>query len=127
MPADPDPTDEFALLNGDAAEFGITWTGPPGVERRDALVGDGSVASALAGGQDPAELALLHGAGLEAHRDATAPAELALPRGAGLEAHRDAIAPAELALPRGAGLNAHTWAASAPVEPAAGIAAFAGA
>ena len=75
------------MLTGEAAEFGITWTGPPGVERRDTPVGDGSVPSALAWGQDPAELAL----------------------------------------PHGAGLNAHTWAATAPVQPAAGIAAFAGA
>jgi pimeloyl-ACP methyl ester carboxylesterase len=58
--------DELALLEEEAAEFGLPWTGPPKVHREEVPTEGGTV-SLLRWGDEPAELALLHGAALNAH------------------------------------------------------------
>ena len=66
--------DEFSFLAEECAEFGLTWDGAPAVRRVDTDVsGSGSgvdgggTVSALVWGDPPADLVLLHGAGLNAH------------------------------------------------------------
>jgi pimeloyl-ACP methyl ester carboxylesterase len=66
-----DPADEFAFLAEEAAEFGITAVAPA-VRRVSTPVGkaaDGatSTVGSLVWGNGPAQLALLHGGGLNAH------------------------------------------------------------
>lgn len=66
-----EPDDEFSFLAEQADEFGITAAIPPG--RRVSLdLPDGRVLSAIAWGDAPPVVTLLHGAGLNAHTwDAT--------------------------------------------------------
>ncbi len=70
--------DEFAFLSQEAAAFGIPFAADPVVVRRHVSIPDpvwpgGGRVSALVWGDAPPEVALLHGAGLNAHTwDATA-------------------------------------------------------
>ena len=59
--------DEFALLEGNAKEFGLPWSGPPAVERRFVELPGGQRVSALCWGSGPPELVLLHGGAQNAH------------------------------------------------------------
>ncbi len=59
--------DEFALLEGNAEEFGLPWSGPPAVERRFVELPGGQRVSALCWGSGPPELVLLHGGAQNAH------------------------------------------------------------
>lgn len=60
------PNDEFRFLPGDAAFWGLA--GPvPSVARLDRTATDGALISAIRYGDAPPEVALLHGAGLNAH------------------------------------------------------------
>ena len=59
-------TDEFALLNQEAAELGIHLDPAPLVRRQAVKTGDGEISALLWGSGDP-ELVLLHGGGLNAH------------------------------------------------------------
>ena len=58
--------DEFDLLNEDAAEFGLSWDGPPAVTRLSVAAGSGAVSVRRWGTEVP-DLVLLHGAALNAH------------------------------------------------------------
>jgi pimeloyl-ACP methyl ester carboxylesterase len=68
MSDDTRAVDEFDLLQDEAAEFEVPWSGRPTVARTtvDAPDGDGPL-SAIAWGADATELVLLHGGGLNAH------------------------------------------------------------
>jgi pimeloyl-ACP methyl ester carboxylesterase len=59
--------DEFALFHENAEEFGLPWSGPPAVRRRDVELGDGRHLSSLVWGEAPADLVLLHGGAQNAH------------------------------------------------------------
>ena len=62
-----DPGDEFAALPEVAAELGLPAAPLPRVCRTTVEVGEGQDISALVWGDGPAELALLHGGGQNAH------------------------------------------------------------
>ena len=59
--------DEFAMFADNAVEAGLEWDGPPKVERRFLNGADGLSVSALAWGDSPPELVLLHGGAQNAH------------------------------------------------------------
>ena len=61
--------DEMALFHENAEEAGLTWSGPPVVERRSLVVDDGSGRrlSGLVWGEGEPELVLLHGGAQNAH------------------------------------------------------------
>ena len=59
--------DEFGLFHENAEEFGLPFVGPPVVRRVSAEVAPGRSLSALAWGDAPPELVLLHGGGQNAH------------------------------------------------------------
>lgn len=59
--------DEFALLEENASEVGLPWSGPPTVRRVTHEGGDGRTISALHWGAGSPELVFLHGGGQNAH------------------------------------------------------------
>jgi pimeloyl-ACP methyl ester carboxylesterase len=59
--------DEFGLLGDNAAEAGLELTEPPPVTRTSFTLPGGQAVSALAWGDAPPELVLLHGGGQNAH------------------------------------------------------------
>jgi pimeloyl-ACP methyl ester carboxylesterase len=59
-------TDEFALLDQEAAELGLHPDGAPEVRRDVVRTSDGEVSAIVWGTRDP-DLVLLHGGGLNAH------------------------------------------------------------
>ena len=61
------PYDEFSMFHENAAEFGLPYESPPIVRRESVTVGDGRHLSALAWGEGPPELVLLHGGAQNAH------------------------------------------------------------
>lgn len=61
------PYDEFSLFHENAAEFGLDYDGPPPVRRVEVRLDDGRQASALAWGDSPPELVLVHGGAQNAH------------------------------------------------------------
>ncbi len=66
MTSDVLDTDEFALLDQEAAELGVHLDRTPVVRREGVRTSDGEVSAVVWGGRDP-ELVLLHGGGLNAH------------------------------------------------------------
>jgi pimeloyl-ACP methyl ester carboxylesterase len=58
---------EFGLLEGNAREYGIAWTGPPELERISLDVGSGQRISGIRWGSGAPELVLLHGGAQNAH------------------------------------------------------------
>jgi len=60
----PEETTEFSFLTGQAATLGVPV---PPVERLSLPLADGRILSALRYGDEPVEVTLLHGAGLNAH------------------------------------------------------------
>ncbi len=67
MSADTDEYDEFGMLGDNAAEAGLTLRTLPPVTRTSFTLADGDTVSALAWGDAPPELVLLHGGGQNAH------------------------------------------------------------
>ncbi|HTZ09307.1 MAG TPA: alpha/beta hydrolase [Acidimicrobiales bacterium] len=65
--APPPEYDEFGFFHENAAEFGLPYDGPPVVRRVFHPVGEGRRLSALAWGEGPPELVLLHGGAQNAH------------------------------------------------------------
>jgi pimeloyl-ACP methyl ester carboxylesterase len=64
---EPDTYDEFGLFEENAAEAGLTWSGPPAV-RREAVAVDGERrVSALVWASGQPELVLIHGGAQNAH------------------------------------------------------------
>ena len=61
------PYDEFSMFHENAAEFDLPYESPPIVRRESVTVGDGRHLSALAWGEGPPELVLLHGGAQNAH------------------------------------------------------------
>ena len=60
--------DEFGLLEDNATEVGLAWTGPPAVRRESVPVPDGRQLSALVWGEEGRrEIVLLHGGAQNAH------------------------------------------------------------
>lgn len=59
--------DEFSYFADNAAEFGITYDGPPIVRREHVTMPDGRALSALVWGTSPPELVLIHGGAQNAH------------------------------------------------------------
>ena len=59
--------DEFGMLGDNAAEAGLSLTGPPRVARTAFTIADGRSVSAIAWGDAEPELVLLHGGGQNAH------------------------------------------------------------
>jgi len=60
--------DEFGLFHENAAEYGVTYDGPPTVRREEVPVApDGRRLSALLWGTGPPEMVLLHGGAQNAH------------------------------------------------------------
>ena len=59
--------DEFGLLQKNAAEWAIPWSGRPAVERRSITLEGGQVMSYLAWGRDDPQIIFLHGGGQNAH------------------------------------------------------------
>lgn len=59
--------DEAALLQENAEEAGLAWTGPPPLRRCEAAVADGRVISALRWQHDEPLMVLIHGRGQNAH------------------------------------------------------------
>ncbi len=59
--------DEFGLFHENAAEYGISYDGPPTVRREFVEVGDGRRLSALVWGTDTPELVFVHGGAQNAH------------------------------------------------------------
>ena len=59
--------DEFGMFQDNAAEAGLTWSGPPVVRRRAAQIASGRQVSALQWGAGEPELVLLHGGAQNAH------------------------------------------------------------
>jgi pimeloyl-ACP methyl ester carboxylesterase len=58
---------EFGLLEGNAREYGLAWTGTPEVERTSLDVGGGQRLSGIRWGRTEPELVLLHGGAQNAH------------------------------------------------------------
>ena len=67
MSEDNSVYDELGLFSENAAEAGLEWSGPPTVVRRSVEVAPGRQLSALAWGEAPPELVLVHGGGQNAH------------------------------------------------------------
>ena len=61
------PYDEFGLLQENASEVGLAWTGAPLVRRTAVPLPDGRSLSALVWGDGPPEVVLLHGGAQNAH------------------------------------------------------------
>jgi pimeloyl-ACP methyl ester carboxylesterase len=61
------PYDEFGMLQDNAGEAGLAWTGPPAVRRTAVSLPDGRLLSALVWGDGPSELVLVHGGAQNAH------------------------------------------------------------
>lgn len=59
--------EEFGMLQENAEEAGLPWSGPPVVVRRSVEVEDGRRVSALCWGTSAAELVLIHGGAQNAH------------------------------------------------------------
>jgi esterase len=59
--------DELAFFHENADEWALPWDGPPKVQRTAVEVADGQTVSALAWGEAPPQLVLLHGGGQNAH------------------------------------------------------------
>jgi pimeloyl-ACP methyl ester carboxylesterase len=59
-------SDEFAMLAENAADANLRWINPPPVARRQTLVSDNRVVSAIVWGEQP-EVVFLHGGGQNAH------------------------------------------------------------
>ena len=59
--------DEFGLLRENADEAGLPWTGQPEVRRQTVAVAGGQRVSCLMWGDEPPQLALLHGGAQNAH------------------------------------------------------------
>lgn len=61
--------DELSFFHENAEEYGLPWSGPPDVQRRDVDLGDGRHVSALVWGtaSASADLVLLHGGAQNAH------------------------------------------------------------
>jgi pimeloyl-ACP methyl ester carboxylesterase len=62
-----DHYDEFGMLGDNAAEVGLVLSTPPRVTRTSFTLAGGQTVSALAWGDAPPELVLLHGGGQNAH------------------------------------------------------------
>jgi pimeloyl-ACP methyl ester carboxylesterase len=58
---------EFELLEGNAREYGLPWSGPPELERVWVEVDNGQRVSGIRWGSAPPELVLLHGGAQNAH------------------------------------------------------------
>ena len=71
--------DELALLRENADEFRLPWRGPPRVERRSIRSSEGRSVSALAWGDAPPRVVLLHGGAQNAHTWDTVALALDLP------------------------------------------------
>jgi pimeloyl-ACP methyl ester carboxylesterase len=61
------PYDEFGLFRDNAIEAGLSWDGPPLVQRETVEVAPAQRMSALVWGQTPPELVLVHGGAQNAH------------------------------------------------------------
>lgn len=61
------PYDEFSLFHENASEVGLAFDEPPVVRRQDVTLPDGRTLSALVWGDEPPQLALLHGGAQNAH------------------------------------------------------------
>ncbi len=61
------PYDEFSLFEGNAQDYGLTYTGPPVVRRESLDLGEGRHSSCLIWGDTEPELVLLHGGAQNAH------------------------------------------------------------
>jgi pimeloyl-ACP methyl ester carboxylesterase len=59
--------DEFSLLHENAEEVGLPWRGRPVVARRAVALGDGRSVRAIAWGEGPPGVVLLHGGAQNAH------------------------------------------------------------
>lgn len=71
--------DEFSLLEENAQEAGLPWSGPPPITRRSVTAADGQRVSALVWGEGEPELVFLHGGGQNAHTWDTVALALARP------------------------------------------------
>ncbi|WP_216898279.1 alpha/beta fold hydrolase [Nocardia alni] len=71
--------DEFGLFAENAAEAGLTWSGPPHVVRSSVEIAPGRRVSALRWGDGEPELVLLHGGAQNAHTWDTVALALGLP------------------------------------------------
>jgi pimeloyl-ACP methyl ester carboxylesterase len=71
--------DEFSLLEENATEVGLAWTGRPAVRRTSVDLPDGRVLSAIVWGDAPPELVLLHGGAQNAHTWDTVALALGVP------------------------------------------------
>jgi len=67
QPSLEDDYDEFGLLEENAAEWGLPWSGPPKTERRSVEYAPGLQLSYIAWGDGNPEIVLLHGGGQNAH------------------------------------------------------------
>ena len=61
------PYDEFGMFHENAAEYGIPYSGPPAVVRREVAMDDGRKISSLMWGTSEPELVFLHGGAQNAH------------------------------------------------------------
>jgi pimeloyl-ACP methyl ester carboxylesterase len=59
--------DEFSLLEENASEAGLAWSGPPVVAREFLALSDGRKIAALRWGEQAPEIVLLHGGAQNAH------------------------------------------------------------
>ena len=59
--------DEFSLLEDNATEVGLPWTGRPAVARHEVPLADGRTVSAIVWGTAAPEIVLLHGGAQNAH------------------------------------------------------------
>ena len=59
--------DEFGLLQENASEFDLPWSGPPDVARQSVALSSGQRISALVWGKTAPELVLIHGGAQNAH------------------------------------------------------------
>lgn len=62
-----DAYDEFALLEDNATEVGLPWSGPPSVSRQEVPLPDGRRLRAIQWGDGAPEVVLLHGGSQNAH------------------------------------------------------------
>ncbi|HEX4864345.1 MAG TPA: alpha/beta hydrolase [Acidimicrobiales bacterium] len=61
------PYDEFGMFHENAAEYGIPYSAPPAVVRREVTTDDGRKISSLVWGTSEAEVVFLHGGAQNAH------------------------------------------------------------
>ncbi|HUE58989.1 MAG TPA: alpha/beta hydrolase [Acidimicrobiales bacterium] len=61
------PYDEFGMFQENAAEFGIPYSGPPAVVRREVIMDDGRKISSLVWGTSEPDVVFLHGGAQNAH------------------------------------------------------------